>query len=420
MKALKVLLLTLLIIIALAGAVSAAPLPIQIDNVEIDGVDLAPDRITRLDIERGQTVDVTVLITAIEDVDDLEAEAFLSGFEYSKWEPASDIIGPKNLDANTQYKFEFEIPISDEFEEDDYKLRVLLTNRDHEEIIQRYNLKIDVPRHQLRIDDVVFYPESSVKAGSALLATVRVENKGEMQEDDVKVQVTIPNLGVSATEYINEIEDEDEEEETEELFLRIPRCAAPGLYDVEITVYFGEKHYSEKITKTIQVTENPLCSTDNAPKTTITLGSQMETIEQGQSAVYPITITNSGRDSKSYTLTVDAADWANVKITPSSTIVLAGAKTQTLYVFVEADKKAPEGAQVLTATVSSGGDQPEQMTLTANITKAPSNVLKIVLEVVLIALVVLLVIVGLIIGISKLRDDGSDEFEDDLQAEEYY
>jgi len=38
----------------------------------------------------------------------------------------------------------------------------------------------------------------------------------------------------------------------------------------------------------------------------------------------------------------------------------------------------------------------------------------------LIALVVLLVIVGLIIGISKLRDSGSDEFEDDLQAEEYY
>lgn len=420
MKALKVLLLTLLMIIAIAGAVSAAPLPVQIDNVEIDGVDLAPDRTTRLDIERGQTVDVEILVTATEDIDDVEAEAFLSGFEYNKWEPASDIVGPKNLQANTQYKFEFEIPISDEFEKDDYKLRVLLTNRDHEELIQRYNLKIDVPRHQLRIDDVVFYPESSVKAGSALLATVRVENKGEMQEDDVKIKVAIPDLGVSATEYINEIEDEDEEEETEELFLRIPQCAEPGLYNAEITVYFGEKHYSEKITKTIQVTENPLCSADEKPKTTITLGSQMETIEQGQSAIYPITISHSGRESKSYTLTVDSADWANVKITPSSTIILDSAKTQTMYVFVEADKKAPEGAQVLTATISSSGEQLEQVTLTANITKAPSNVLKIVLEVILIALVVLLVIVGLIIGISKLRDNGSDELEDDLQAEEYY
>ena len=423
MKAARLILFAILILITLAGAAIAAPLPVIIDDVQVDDVSLEPDRITRLDIERGQTVDVEVLVTALEDAGDVEAEVFLSGFEYNEWERASDIVGPKNLAANTQYKLKFKIPLSDEFEKDDYKLRVLLTNRDHEELIQSYNLKIDVPRHQLRIDDVVFYPETSVKAGSALLTTIRIENKGEMQEDDVKVKVTIPNLGVSATEYINEIEEDDDEEETEEIFLRIPQCAEAGLYDVEVTVYFAEKHYSEKVTKTIHVTENPLCETSEAaskPKTTITIGSQMESFEQGESAVYPITITNSGRVSKSYTLTVDAQDWAEVKISPSSTIVLDGGKTQTMYVFVDANKEAPQGAQVLTATISSSGEQLEQVALTANITKAPSNTLKIVLEVILVALVVLLVIVGLIIGISKLRGNDSDEFEDDLQAEEYY
>ena len=420
MKALKIILLAMLMVIAIAGVASAAPLPVVIDEIEVDDVSLAPDRVTRLDIERGQTIDVEVLVTAEEDIDDVEAEVFLSGFEYNKWERASDIVGPKNLQANTQYKLEFSIPISDEFEKDDYKLRVLLTNRDHEELIQSYNLKIDVPRHSLRIDDVVFYPESSVKAGSALLASVRIENKGEMQEDDVKIKLTIPNLGVSATEYINEIEEDDDEEETEEIFLRIPQCAEPGLYDVEVMVYFSEKHYSEKVTQTIQVTENPLCTANAKPKTTITIGSQMESFEQGESAIYPITITNSGRESKSYTLTVDAQEWANVRISPSSTTVLEGGKTQSLYVFVEADKKAPQGAQVLTATVSSSGEQLEQVALTANITKAPSNTLKKVLEVMFIVLVVLLVIIGLIVGISKLRGNDSDDFDDDLQAEEYY
>jgi uncharacterized membrane protein len=163
-----------------------------------------------------------------------------------------------------------------------------------------------------------------------------------------------------------------------------------------------------------------MCSADEQPKTTLAVGSKMETMKQGEGAVYPITITNAGRESRSYTVTVDAQDWANVKITPSSTVLLDGGKTQTLYVFVEADEKAAEGAHVLTATVSSSGEQLDQIALTANVTKAASNTLKIVLEVVLIALVVLLVIVGLIIGISKLRDSGSDEFEDDLQAEEYY
>jgi len=421
MKAVNVILLAMLIIIAMAGVASAAPMPVVIDEVQVDDVALSPDHTTRLDVERGQTVEVEVLVTATEDVDDVEAEVFLSGFEYNSWERAGDIVGPKNLDANTQYKLEFKIPISDEFEEDDYKLRVLLTNRNNEEVIQNYNLKIDVPRHKVRIDDVVFYPENSVKAGSALLATVRIENKGEMQEDDVRVKMTIPNLGVSATEYINEIEDEDDEEETEELFLRIPQCAEPGLYDVEVTVSFSENHFSEKITKTIQVTENPLCAKeDDAPKTTITIGSQMESFEQGGSAIYPITITNSGRESKSYTVTVDAQDWADVRMSPSSTIVLGSGKTQTMYVFVDADKKAPQGAQVFTATISSSGEQLEQVALTANITKAPSNALKIVLEVVLILLVVLLVIIGLIIGFTKLRGNSEPEIEDDFQTEAYY
>lgn len=420
MNAPRILIIAILILITLAGAAQAADLPITIDKVKVDDVTLDPDRTTRLDIERGQKVEVEVLVTALEDIDDVEAEVFLSGFEYSKWERAGDIIGPKNLDTNTQYKLEFEVPISDEFEKDDYKLRVLLTDRDNQEIIQNYNLKIDVPRHKLRIDDVVFYPENSVKAGSALLATVRIENKGEMQEDDVKVKITIPNLGVSATEYINEIEEDDDEEETEEIFLRIPQCTEPGLYDAEVLVYFSEKHYSEKITKTIQVTENPLCAKDaDTPKTTITIGSQMESLEQGGSAIYPITITNAGRESKSYTVTVAAQDWADVKISPSSTVLLQSGKTQTLYVFLDADKKAPVGAQVLTATISSSGEQLEQVTLTANITKAPSNVLKIVLEVILILLVVILVIIGLIIGFSKLKGN-NEEVEDDLQTEAYY
>ena len=64
-----------------------------------------------------------------------------------------------------------------------------------------------------------------------MLATVRVENKGQKDEDDVKVTVSIPALGLSATDYIDEVE-EDEEEETEELFIRMPKCAEAGQYEL--------------------------------------------------------------------------------------------------------------------------------------------------------------------------------------------
>lgn len=415
MKTLKTILLAILLIAAMTGIASAADIPATIDRVKVDGVDLLADQTNRLDLERGQEVSIEVLVTAYENIDDAEVEVFISGFEYNQWERASDISGIKDLDAGVTYKFKFKLPISDEFEEDDYKLRVLLSDRNNDELMQNYNLKIDVPRHSLRIDDVVIRPEYAVKAGSAILATVRVENKGEKDEDDVRVQVRIPELGVSATEYINEIENNDEEEETEEIFLRLPNEAKPGLYDLEIEVSYGEGYMKELVTKTIQVIANDLFEQEK-PKTTITIGSQLESFKAGETAVYPITITNAGRTSRSYTLAVQQPEWASIKISPTSTVVLDGGKTQTLYVFVEAGKKAPQGAQVLALSVSSSGETLEQVSLTANITKSGS-MLKSALEIVLVVLVVVLVIIGLIIGFSKLRAAGNDE---DPKTETYY
>jgi hypothetical protein len=78
-------------------------------------------------------------------------------------------------------------------------------------------------------------------------------------------------------------------------------------------------------------------------------------------------------------------------------------------VVVEAGKKAPLGAQVITATVSSSGETLEQISLTANITKASGSILRTVLEVVLVVFVVILLIIGLIIGFNKLRSNDEEE-----------
>ncbi len=123
---------------------------------------------------------------------------------------------------------------------------------------------------------------------------------------------------------------------------------------------------------------------------------------------------NSGRTSKSYSLAVDSPEWGTVKITPTSTVVLDGGASQTLYAYVEAGKDAPTGAHVLTATVSSGTQALEQIALTANVQKAPTSWVKKLLEVALLVLVVLLVVIGLIIGFSKLKTN------DDEHAETYY
>lgn len=412
MKALKTILFAILITIAMAGIASAAELPLRIDKVEVDDTELFTDQINRLAIERGQETDVAVVITALEDISDVEVEVFISGFEYNDWERANAITGPKDFEQDVTYKFRFKVPISDEFEEDNYKLRVLVTDRYSGELLQNYNLKIDVPRHSLMVDDVVVNPEGSIKAGSALLVSARIENKGEKSEDDVKVTVKIPDLGVSATEYVNEI-DNDDEEETEEIFVRIPRDAKPGLYDMTVDIFYGEGYFKETVKKTIQVTEG---DTYTPAKASIVLGSQLESIKQGESAAFTVTITNNAKTSKSYTVAVAQPEWATIKITPSSTIVLEAEKTQAINIFVEANRNAPLGAQVITAAISSSGETLEQLPMTVNITKAPGSLLRTIFTVLIIVFIVILAIIGLIIGFNKLR--GGEEEEP--KAETYY
>lgn len=251
--------LMLLCSLALVGA--AAAIPVNITRVEIDDHKIDPDQTNRLDVLRDNRVEFEVTLEASEDVDDVEVEVFVSGFEHNNDLRLSDHVGPFDMDANVTYRKNLQITFPDLVEEDDYKVRVVVTDRNGQEVVRNYNIKIDVPRHELKIVDAMFSPSRSVQAGQALLTIVRVENFGEQDEDDVKVVASIPALGVSATDYIEEIEAEDEEE-TEELYLKLPKCAEPGKYDMVITVTYNDGFDRTGVEGKIEVLENPACGED--------------------------------------------------------------------------------------------------------------------------------------------------------------
>jgi len=420
MKAIKI---ALMLMLAIAMVSTVLALPITVDKVEVDDVELSPNAVNRFDVLRGDKIEVEVVFTPSADINDMEVQAFFSGDEHNDVAPAFDATPTFDADSGVTYRKKLSIDIHDFFEEDDYKLRLIFSDRNGAELIQSYNIKIDVPRHGMMIRDVIFNPSGYVKAGSALLSIVRLRNIGEKEESDVKVTVSIPKLGVSASDYVDEVENNDDEEETEELYLRIPRCAKPGVYDIEVEVGFDDGFRKERTNSRIEVTADETCE-DGAVtgsvkgKTTITIGSQLENVAQGGTAIFPLTVTNAGRTSRSYTLSVQAGDWADVKVSPTSTIVLESGKIQTIYVFVTASKDAPVGAQVLTATLSSNGQTLEDITLTANVAKGGKSVLRTLLEWFLIVLVVLLVILGLIIGFSRLK--GDDDETATAQPQAYY
>ncbi|HLC85630.1 MAG TPA: hypothetical protein VJH22_07615 [Candidatus Nanoarchaeia archaeon] len=259
-------LIGILAILLLVG--TAMAVPVRIDSVEVDDVVLLTTQTNRFDVTRDNEIEVEVLLTATANIDDIQLEAFMSGFEYNDVAPMSASTKLFSLDVNETKRFVLPIKLNEDVEEDNYKLRIMVSDRDGTVTLQNYNLKIDVDRHDLKIEDIVFTPSGSVTAGQALLATVRVENQGEKDEQDVRVDVAIPALELSGSDYLDEVEANDEEE-TEEIFMRVPLCAQSGAYDAEVTLTFDEGHQTERRTTRVTVMENPQCEETKKKQETV-------------------------------------------------------------------------------------------------------------------------------------------------------
>jgi len=385
-------------------AVSALPLD-QI-TVDIDDITLNENAVNRLSLERGQEYDIRVRFTSQADLDDMQIRAFLSGYEFSDVDDVEDKTPLFDVENGVTYVKTLSLAFPQDIDEDDYKLRIIISDRFNEEIVLNYNLKVDVPRNSVVIEDVIFSPSNSVRAGSALLAKVRVENRGQQDQNDVKVTVSIPQLSVSGTAYIEEVDSGDDEEETEEIFLRLPKCAAAGNYDVQIDVEYQQLHRKVSETRTIAVLEDDTCNDKTAP-TTIQIGSQTINVIAGQMATFPITLTNTGKKSQSFTINVQSNEVASVTITPSNLVVVPAGQTQQVFVNAQVNEKASAGAHQLAATIQNG-DSTQQVNLNLMVTNSQVGTKRIV-EVVLIALVVILVVIAIVLGISYVRGKGQTE-----------
>ena len=296
--------------ITVASAVPVSIEKVKLDGDEIDSVQDFPGEQNILSIERGQKFEVRVEVTASANVKDAQIEATIRGYDSD--DRISDITDVFDMKANRTYIKKLTLTLPGKVEKDTYRLRIRVDDRDGDTTQEDYILEISAPRHAMEIKDVIFSPQE-VMAGRSLLTTVRLKNTGARdQMDGVKVMVTIPELGISAADYIDEV-DEDDSVTSEELFLRIPSCVKPGVYDVHVTAYYKDNERSITKKTTVRITAGEDCGTASkpedkpeAPKTVITYGSLSQEVTTGQGGViYPFTITNAGREAKTYILSVE-------------------------------------------------------------------------------------------------------------------
>jgi methionine-rich copper-binding protein CopC len=249
--------IAMLAITVIAVANTALAVPIYFYPTEVDGTEIYADDTNSLSLERDNTLNVKLDFVAYEDDTNLEIEAFISGYEYGDSTHLSATTGVFDVTANTEYVKKLTFKLPDDVQTDSYKLRVIATDRNGWEYIENYNLKIDSMRHVIKIMNVGL-SESRIKSGAALLSTVRVENQGQYSESDVKVTVSVPELGLSATDYLDTIK-QDKQKDTEEMYIRVPKCAKPGVYNLNAEVSYSRGHETVKSSVPFEIVEDDSC-----------------------------------------------------------------------------------------------------------------------------------------------------------------
>ena len=426
MKGVKTLSILLVFFLGLVSLVIAGPSnDYDITNINVNGVDVLTKT---LYIERGDTLDVTVELYGKGDQDDVRIKAWIEGYEYDDIEDRSGMFDVEN---GTTYSKDLVLEIPDDLDSsDDYKLVIRAVdkyNYDEEEV----TLRVKEARHKLNIQDVIFRSGTSLKAGKTLFATVWVENVGSKQEDNVNVKLSIPALGVSTRDKIDELvteefdRDEDEDTRAIDLALTVPSNAKSGKYDVVVSVEYNRGHDVER--EVFEFTVEGEIEVKPEIETIISIDTTTQTIAPGEGAVYKVMFANLDTESKTYSLeTVGAGTWANSRVDPGFLTIRPG-ESGEMYVYVSAFESAPIGKHMFTARVRSGDKVIKEINLEASVvgSSVSSNTwdqARKGLEIGFAVLLVVLVILGIILAASKFkRDRGITEEEPSTgEGQTYY
>ena len=423
-------LLTIMLVFLVSLVISANALTsADVTNVKVEVNDVQLTQSTPKQLAKTDELDVLVVFDYAKATEtELQVEAVLRGYDHP--DLVEDITDVFTAKTGNRYDKRLTLKLPLRMEAGRYDLKIRFDEKTGATYELPYQLDITSERHALEIRDVVLNPENEVRAGHGLITNVRIKNRGERTEEDVKIKVSIPALGISASAYLDELDNEcttddcDDSATSEDLYMRIPDNAETGEYTVKVEVEYDDGDEVETKTTKIRVVgeEGAIVPAETA-KTIITVGPETQNVAQGATVAYPVTITNAGTSARTYTINVDGADWATFQVSPSNVVVLNAGESKAVYVYATASKAAAAGEQMFSVTVMSGEQTLKQVPLKANVTSQITTLgwskIKKALEIGLVVLVVLLVILGLIIGFNKLK--GSEEEEKEgKEGETYY
>lgn len=431
----------IMLVLALVSVSFVTAADFSIDRVDVDGITVTGSS-KLVDVHRGVTVPITVWVSGnnnISTVYDARIEAYISGYEYGEVEVTSDIFA---ISENGSYKKTLRLKLPSDLESSKvYDLRVVLTAR-NQEVSQTFKITVEEDRHLLDVYDVIMNPYNNVQAGQPLFITVRVENMGDNVENSIKVTASIPELGIQASEFIDQLVrqvDEDQAEHfvtkrdaatTGSLMLMIPENAKEGDYKVNVKLNYNRGHdanaYADELgdekTYTIHVKGAKAQVAVNTVSSLVNVDNTIQSAEAGQGAIYKVSIANLGREAQTFSVeALGVAGWGVTRVDPQNVLVGAD-KTGEAFVYVSPSENTQEGMKTFSLKVKDqAGNVVAEKALTLNVIGSTSpqegsfGSFKKVLEVGFVALLAILIILGIVLVAKRLGGK-----EDSVEGQTYY
>ena len=402
-------------------------------EVKVDGTAISQNAI--VSAIKGNTLDIRVELFGDLNFteNDVRVKAWIGGYEYDDIETTSDLF---NVQSNVIYVKNLELELPEDMDATEaYTLHVDAYSQSGNEVeyTNVFTLMVSPERHLIRFIDTIFNPGLSVEAGQPLFTTVRLENLGDKKEEDIKVKVSIPALGVSAVKYLDELtsdeldnEDEEDSGEVEDIYLVIPKDAKTGIYDVVVDAEYNRGHDVESKRYLINIKGKVEAPVDALPGTitptglvtaVISVDSETKQVQSGESAVYKIMFANLGQDAKTYTIELSNVDFGVTRVDPA-VLTINPDQTAEAYVYLSVDKNAREGMHLFNVNVKSGNQLVKEFNLGSDVNTGTNVDAKNVLEVVFVVLLVVLVILGIVVIVKRLGK--GREPEESTGGQSYY
>ncbi len=403
-------------------------LDISIDSVEVESKVVAENENNFVIIgDDKKELDVRVRITSLENVKDAHVDAILT---FENGDVVADATTTFDISEDENVVKKLELPLIGKFGQNSFKLKVRVVDAEGDLEEKLYGLKISQQKFPFIISSISLDPENNLQAGKNLVATLSVKNSGVVPLDGVSAKVSIPELGISSTKFIDQIKNSNKLSEIREDFiLKILDNVPTGTYTVKSEVmsqFGGESEVKEipvfilgKSEQTKQIINDKLVV--NIPII------KQDIFNDGREVIYQLTLTNEGPDANTYTILLDGSSWANLRLAESNTFVIKPKQSKTINIYASTTAKTL-GEQAFLVTIKDDNEVLTNVVLKGNIVAVKGLLaikLKNILEIVLIGVVIVLVAIGIFFGLKGIIEGGnstdfSEEIPDQELGEPYY